>query len=119
VNEPVSIAPARVVFSIDSMRVCGTEPNAVRRAELLARRVADVRLVALNGVDPMGERAGIPVGYCSLPSLGSTAFFLAKWLRGEEVDRNADAILKSVLELCGADLTVSSQNRIAGHANAS
>lgn len=82
-----------VVFVLDTMRVGGTELNAVRTAERLDRKRFDLRIVCLDDQGPLAERyrsMGIPVVTMPLQSLYGRSMFssgrrFAKYLRDERV----------------------------------
>jgi glycosyltransferase involved in cell wall biosynthesis len=83
-----------VVFSIDTMRVGGTEMNAVRTAERLDRSRFRLTVVTLRGEGPLAERyerAGIPVVRFPIHSLYSPAtarqaLRLADYFKRERVE---------------------------------
>lgn len=87
-------ARVHVVFSIDTMRVGGTEMNAVRTAERLDPSRFRLTVVTLRGEGPLAERyerAGIPVVRFPIHSLYAPATVrqarrLAAWLRRERVE---------------------------------
>ena len=82
-----------VVFALDTMRVGGTELNAVRTAERLDRKRFDLRIVCLDDEGPLAERyqsMGIPVVTMPLQSLYGRSMFssgrrFARYLRDERV----------------------------------
>lgn len=82
-----------VVFVLDTMRVGGTELNAVRTAERLDRKRFDLRVVCLDDDGPIAERyrsIAIPVVTLPLRSLYGRSMFssgrrFARYLRDERV----------------------------------
>ena len=82
-----------VVFVLDTMRVGGSELNAVRTAELLDRKRFDLRVVCFNGEGPLTARyqaMGIPVVTLPLDSLYGPRMFSSGWrfaryLRNERI----------------------------------
>jgi glycosyltransferase involved in cell wall biosynthesis len=82
-----------VVFVLDTMRVGGTELNAVRTAERLDRKRFDLRIVCLDDQGPLAERyrsMGIPVVTMPLKSLYGRSMFtsgrrFARYLDDERV----------------------------------
>lgn len=73
-----SEGPIRVLYCIDNMQLGGTELNAVRTAERLARDRFALEVVCVRADGPLMERyaaAGIPVHAFPMASLwGTTAF---------------------------------------------
>ena len=82
-----------VVFALDTMRVGGTELNAVRTAERLDRKRFDLRVVCLDEEGPLAERyRSIPIPVVTLPlrslygrSMFSSGRRFARYLRDERV----------------------------------
>ena len=87
------VARVPVVFALDTMRVGGTELNAVRTAERLDRKRFDLRIVCLDDQGPLAERyraMDIPVVTLPLHSLYGRSMLssgrrLARYLRDEHV----------------------------------
>ncbi|MEP7002472.1 MAG: glycosyltransferase [bacterium] len=82
-----------VVFALDTMRVGGTELNAVRTAERLDHKRFDLRIVCLDDEGPLAERyrsMNIPIVTLPLESLYGRSMFSSGWrfaqyLRDERV----------------------------------
>jgi glycosyltransferase involved in cell wall biosynthesis len=122
------MASCSVLFSVDSMDIGGTELNAVRTAELLARRGYTVEVVCLKRPGPLSERyqrAGIPVRYLGLrnlygPAALSSAAGLVSWLRRKRFDvahchdMYSNIFLTACVRLSGQSKVVASQRWLAG-----
>lgn len=82
-----------VVFVLDTMRVGGSELNAVRTAELLDRKRFDLRVVCFNGEGPLTARytaMGVPVVTMPLDSLygrrmATSGWRFARYVRRERI----------------------------------
>ena len=71
-----------VVFVLDTMRLGGSELNAVRTAELLDRKRFDLRVVCFNGDGPLTARyaaMGVPVVTMPLDSLYGRRMLSSGW----------------------------------------
>ncbi len=71
-----------VVFVLDTMRVGGSELNAVRTAELMDRKRFDLRVVCFNGDGPLTARyvaMGIPVVTMPMDSLYGRSMVSSGW----------------------------------------
>ena len=87
------VARVPVVFALDTMRVGGTELNAVRTAERLDRKRFDLRIVCLDDQGPLADRyraMDIPVVMMPLTSLYGRSMLtsgrrFARYLRDERI----------------------------------
>lgn len=93
VREPAR-EPVRVAYCIDTMRIGGSELNALRTAERLDRTRFSVEVVSLQPDGPLAARyaaAGIPVHGFPLTSLYAPGTVrqgmrLVRWLRERRID---------------------------------
>lgn len=87
------VNPVPVVFVLDTMRVGGSELNAVRTAERLDRKRFDLRVVCFNGEGPLTARyeaMGVPIVMMPLDSLYgrrmiSSGWRFSRYLRRERI----------------------------------
>jgi glycosyltransferase involved in cell wall biosynthesis len=91
---PAPTARIRIAYCIDTMRIGGSELNALRTSERLDRSQFEISVVSLQPDGPLANRyaaAGIPVHGFPLTSLYAPGtvrqgWRLAQWLRRERID---------------------------------
>ena len=91
---PARVAPVRIAYCIDTMRIGGTELNALRTAEQIDRSRFQISVISLQPDGPLADRyrsAGIPVHAYRLRSLYALdsirqGLRLARWLRRERIE---------------------------------